>query len=34
MNLVIVNENMRVINNLNIDILKILNGVFDVNMLE
>lgn len=34
MNLVIANENMRVINNLNIDILKILNGVFDVNMLE
>lgn len=34
MNLVIANENMRVINNLNIDILKILNGVFDVHMLE
>lgn len=34
MNLVIVNENMRVINNLNIDILKVLSGVFDVNSLE
>ena len=34
MNLVIVNENKSVINNLNIDVLKILSGVFDVNMIE
>lgn len=34
MNLVIVNENTRVINNLTIDIIKVLNGVYDVNSIE
>lgn len=34
MNLVIVNENTRVVNALTIDIIKILNGVYDVNSVE
>lgn len=34
MNLVIVNENTRVVNTLTIDIIKVLNGVYDVNSIE
>lgn len=34
MNLVIVNENTRVINSLNIDIIKVLNGIYDVDKLK
>lgn len=34
MNLVIVNENTRVVNSLTIDIIKVLNGVYDVNSVE
>lgn len=34
MNLVIVNENVGVINSLNIDIIKVLNGIYDVDMLK
>ena len=34
MNLVIVNENTIVVNALTIDIIKVLNGVYDVNSIE
>ena len=34
MNLVIVNENTRVVNSLTIDIIKVLSGVYDVNSVE
>lgn len=34
MNLVIVNENTKVINSLNIDIIKVLNGIYDINKLK